>query len=63
MGAVLLPCAIYLPPDIPSTLLMVAVGVLVFFGMFKLLGGMDQSDKDRFLSMRLPFVKQVVKFL
>lgn len=63
MGAVLAPFFFYLPPDLLWTVTMVALGIVVFFGVFKLLGGMDQADKDRFLSLRLPFVKQAVKFL
>lgn len=63
MGLVLLPFVIYLPPTLPVTLVMVAVGVAVFFGMFKLLGGMDQADKERFISLRIPLVKQALRFL
>lgn len=63
MGIALAPFLIYLPPNIPVTLIMVLLGVAVFYVVFKLVGGMDQSDKDRFLSLRLPFVKQVLRFL
>jgi O-antigen/teichoic acid export membrane protein len=63
MGYALLPFLAYLPPDIPSTLVMIATGLVVFLAAFKLLGGIDQADKDRFLSMRLPFVRQVLRFL
>jgi O-antigen/teichoic acid export membrane protein len=63
MGVALLPFLAFLPPDIVSTAAMVVTGALVFFGVFKLLGGMDQADKERFLSLRLPFVKQALRFL
>jgi len=35
----------------------------VFLAAFKLLGGIDQADKDRLLSLRLPLVRQVLKYL
>jgi O-antigen/teichoic acid export membrane protein len=63
MGVVLLPFLAYLPPTIPVTIAMIGVGVAVFFGVFKLLGGMDQADKERFYSLRLPFIKQALRFL
>lgn len=63
MGVALLPFLVYLPPEIAPTIAMVVTGAAVFFGVFKLLGGMDQADKERFLSLRLPFVKQALRFL
>jgi O-antigen/teichoic acid export membrane protein len=63
MGYALLPFLAYLPPDIPSTLVMIATGLVVFLAAFKLLGGIDQADKDRLLSLRLPLVRQVLKYL
>jgi O-antigen/teichoic acid export membrane protein len=63
MGFVLLPFLAYLPANLIWTIVMVAVGVAVFYAAFKLLGGMDQEDKDRFISLRIPFVKQALRFL
>jgi O-antigen/teichoic acid export membrane protein len=63
MGVALLPFLAFLPADVVSTIAMVLTGAAVFFVVFKLLGGMDQADKDRFLSLRLPFVKQALRFL
>jgi O-antigen/teichoic acid export membrane protein len=63
MGVALLPFLVYLPPEIVPTIAMVVTGAVVFYAVFKLLGGMDQADKDRFLSLRLPFVKQALRFL
>lgn len=63
MGLALLPLLLYFPPTIPVTLGMIALGIAVFYAVFRLVGGMDREDKDRLLSMRLPFVKQIVRFL
>jgi O-antigen/teichoic acid export membrane protein len=63
MGAVLLPLLVYLPPNISATAAMIILGVAVFFGVFKLLGGMDADDKARLLSLRLPFAKQIARVL
>jgi O-antigen/teichoic acid export membrane protein len=63
MGVVLLPLLVYLPPNIPATAAMIILGVAVFFGVFKLLGGMDAEDKARLLSLRLPFARQISRVL
>jgi hypothetical protein len=42
---------------------MLVLGVVVFLVAFKLLGGIDESDKERFRSLRVPFVKVALKFL
>jgi O-antigen/teichoic acid export membrane protein len=63
MGFALLPFLAYLPPNIPATIAMILTGLVVFLAAFKLLGGVDQADKDRLLSLRMPFVKQVLRFL
>jgi len=63
MGAALIPFLAFLPPNIPSTLLMLLTGVAVFYAAFKLLGGMDTEDKDRFLALRIPFAQRVLRFL
>jgi O-antigen/teichoic acid export membrane protein len=62
MGFALLPLLL-LPPTIPTTLLMVVGGVGVFLGAFKLLGGMDRADKERFLSLRIPLASTALRFL
>ena len=63
MGLVLLPFLAFLPPTLPVTLVMVALGIAVFLGMFKLLGGIDREDKERFRTLRLPFVNYALRFL
>jgi O-antigen/teichoic acid export membrane protein len=63
MGVVLLPFLAYLPPDLVATVIMIATGVATFYVVFKFLGGMDQEDKDRFISLRIPFVRQALRFL
>ena len=62
MGFALLPLLL-LPPTIPATLLMVVGGVGVFLVAFKLLGGMDRADKERFLSLRIPLASTALRFL
>jgi O-antigen/teichoic acid export membrane protein len=63
MGIVLLPFLAYLPANLIVTIVMIAVGVATFYVAFKFLGGMDQEDKDRFISLRIPFVRQALRFL
>jgi O-antigen/teichoic acid export membrane protein len=63
MGVVLLPFLAYLPPDLLVTVIMIATGLATFYVVFKFLGGMDQEDKDRFISLRIPFVRQALRFL
>jgi O-antigen/teichoic acid export membrane protein len=63
MALVLLPFLAFLPPDLPVTLLMVALGLVVFFGAFKALGGIDAADRERFMSLRLPLVAFALRFL
>ena len=63
MGLVLLPFLAFFPTNLLVTLVMVGLGALVFLGMFKLLGGIDQDDKDRFASLRLPFVGAALRYL
>jgi O-antigen/teichoic acid export membrane protein len=62
MGLALLPILAYFPPTLPPTILMLLVGVLVFLATFKLLGGIDNADKERFLTLRVPFVKLALRF-
>jgi O-antigen/teichoic acid export membrane protein len=63
MGIVLLPFLAYLPANLFTTIVMIAVGLAAFYAAFRLLGGMDQEDKDRFISLRIPFVRQALRFL
>jgi hypothetical protein len=63
MGAALLPMLLLPATSIPVTILMVLTGVAVFYGAFKLMGGMDQADKERFRSLRVPFVGVALRFL
>jgi O-antigen/teichoic acid export membrane protein len=63
MGIVLLPFLAYLPPTLIVTVVMIGVGIVTFYAAFKFLGGMDQDDKDRFISLRIPFVRQALRFL
>jgi hypothetical protein len=63
MGLALLPLLAFFPPSILVTLVMVALGAAVFLAMFKLLGGIDKADKERFASLRLPFVNVALRYL
>ena len=63
MGFAILPILAFLPPNWPSTILMVAAGVAVFLVAFKGLGGIEQEDKERFRSLRLPFMNLALRFL
>jgi O-antigen/teichoic acid export membrane protein len=63
MGFALLPILAFLPPNWPSTILMVGAGVVVFLLAFKGLGGIEPEDKERFRSLRLPFMNLALRFL
>lgn len=63
MGAVLLPFLAFLPANWLTTIAMVATGAVVFYAAFRLLGGMDGKDKDLFASLRLPFIRVVLRYL
>jgi O-antigen/teichoic acid export membrane protein len=63
MGAVLLPFLAFLPPTPLPTVAMIVTGALVFYAMFRLLGGMDPEDKKRFSSLRVPFAHVVLRYL
>jgi O-antigen/teichoic acid export membrane protein len=62
MGYALLPLLL-LPVTPIVTVGMIALGALIFYGAFKLLGGMDAADKERFGSLRIPFAGLVLRFL
>ncbi len=63
MGAVLLPFLAYLPANLLTTIAMVATGGAVFYVAFRLLGGMDQEDKDLFATLRLPLIRVALRYL
>ncbi|MFL5733636.1 MAG: oligosaccharide flippase family protein [Chloroflexia bacterium] len=63
MALVLLPFLAYFPPTILITTLMITLGGLVFLAAFKLLGGIEAADRERFTSLRLPFVNYALRFL
>jgi O-antigen/teichoic acid export membrane protein len=63
MGLALLPLLAYFPPNILTTIVMFGTGLLVFFVAFRLLGGMDTEDKNRFAALRIPFAQTVLRFL
>jgi hypothetical protein len=55
--------ALLLPVTYASTLLMVVGGAVSFLIVFKLLGGIEAADKERFRSLRLPLVGFALRFL
>lgn len=63
MGAALLPFLVFFPPTPLPTAAMIVTGALIFYVMFRVLGGMDQDDKDRFSTLRVPFVRVVLRYL
>ena len=70
MALVLMPFVYFFPPVLPVTVGEVALnigfvvlGAGVFLVGFKLLGGIDAEDKERFRSLRLPFVNRALRFL
>jgi O-antigen/teichoic acid export membrane protein len=63
MGAALLPFLVFFPPTPLPTAVMILLGALIFYVMFRVLGGMDQDDKDRFSTLRVPFVRVVLRYL
>ncbi|MEA2575696.1 MAG: hypothetical protein QOH93_2994 [Chloroflexia bacterium] len=63
MSAVLLPFLVFFPPTPLPTAAMIVTGGVVFYVMFRLLGGMDQEDKKRFSTLRVPFAQVVLRYL
>ncbi|HEY0070013.1 MAG TPA: oligosaccharide flippase family protein [Chloroflexia bacterium] len=63
MGVALLPFVAFLPPTPLPTVAMIVTGAVVFYLMFRLMGGMDQEDKQRFSSLRVPFANVVLRYL
>jgi O-antigen/teichoic acid export membrane protein len=62
-AAVLVPLVLYLPVNYLSTAGLVVLGVAIFFGAFKLLGGFDADDKERIVNLKVPMGKMLVRFL
>jgi O-antigen/teichoic acid export membrane protein len=53
----------FLPTNWPVTIAIAALGALIFFGVFKWLGGFDSEDKERLTTLKIPFRKYVIKYL
>ena len=43
--------------------MLVVLGMALFYGVFRLTGGLDAADKERFAALRLPFVGRVLRWL
>lgn len=52
-----------LPANWPFTIAIAVVGGLIFFVVFKWLGGFDPEDKERLLNMKIPLRKYIIKYL
>jgi hypothetical protein len=63
MGYALLPLVAFFPPSLAVTIAMVGLGAGLFLVAFKILGGIDAVDKDRFRSLRLPGVNLALRLL
>jgi O-antigen/teichoic acid export membrane protein len=63
MGYALLPFLPLFPPSLVPTIAMVVLGAGIFLAAFKLLGGIDTDDKERFRSLRLPGVNFALRLL
>lgn len=59
----ILPAILFLPVSWPLTIICAVLGVVIFVAVFRYLGGFDPEDKNRLLSMRLPFRKYIVRWL
>lgn len=62
-AAVLLPLSLRLSVSYVSTGGLILLGILIFVGVFKLLGGFDASDKERIINLKVPMGKLIVRFL
>jgi hypothetical protein len=76
MGAVVLPLAL-LVPDVPldgnrltwlaevlvATGALALLGIGIFYAGFRLLGGLAAADKQRFATLRLPFIGRALRWL
>ena len=63
MGFVLLLPATLLPGNLIVSLALVALGIAIFLGVFKAMGGMDEADKERLRSMKIPFAGVALRLL
>ena len=52
-----------LPVNWPVTFIAAGLGALIFVVVFRFLGGFDPEDKNRLLSLKIPFRKIIVKLL
>jgi O-antigen/teichoic acid export membrane protein len=59
----LLPVILFLPVNWPVTLTTALLGVIIFVAAFRKAGGFDPEDKNRLLTMRLPFRKYIIRWL
>jgi O-antigen/teichoic acid export membrane protein len=59
----LVPLLYILPHTWPSTIVLAAVGALIFLAAFKLQGGFDESEKRRILTLDMPLREAIVRFL
>ena len=54
---------LFLPINWPVTLGVAGAGVVIFYAVFKWLGGFDQEDKNRLQTLNMPFRKYIIKWL
>ncbi|HEX2916629.1 MAG TPA: oligosaccharide flippase family protein [Chloroflexia bacterium] len=62
-GVPLLAVIFFLPASWPVTFVVAGLGVVIFVAVFRKLGGFDPEDKNRLLSLKLPFRKYIIKWL
>ncbi len=62
-GVPVMVAIISLPVNWPITIGAAALGVTIFIAVFRWLGGFDPEDKNRLLTLRLPFRKYIIKWL
>lgn len=62
-AAVLAPLSLKLGVGYVSTVGLILLGILIFAGMFKLLGGFDAADKERIVNLKVPMGRLIVRFL
>jgi O-antigen/teichoic acid export membrane protein len=76
MGALLLPLALLMPAEpfgagtrlaqfgwLLANGALVLLGVVVFYAGFRLLGGLDAEDKQRFAGLRVPLIGRALRWL
>ncbi len=62
-GVPLQTIVLFLPINWPVTLVIAGAGVLIFYAVFKGLGGFDLEDKNRLQTLNMPLRKYIVKWL